>query len=65
MLSNLITLQSAGAEAGGAVMMNIIMIVALIAIFYLNFFFLQFFIFFNRLIILNLKIKQTTINISN
>ena len=35
MLSNLITLQSAGAEAGGAGMMNIIMIVALIAIFYL------------------------------
>lgn len=35
MLSNLITLQSAGAEAGGAGVVNILMIVALIAIFYL------------------------------
>ncbi len=35
MLSNLITLQSAGAEAGGAGVVNIIMIVALVAIFYL------------------------------
>ncbi len=35
MISNLITLQSAGAEAGGAGIVNIIMIVALVAIFYL------------------------------
>lgn len=35
MLSNLITLQSAGAQAGGSGIVNILMIVAPIAIFYL------------------------------